>query len=655
MADSFTSEHFRLLDQWKGQKRDDANEEQNLAYDELKRAYEITELWANKVKAKLFPEGYVRVRKRPTSQANSFFAYNWARIYPTKNSPEKIAYTVGIDASEGFVVKIDTVSLNDNDPIRRNYFSIRGQYNNSSPIIAMISKSEGLSKSVGELIDWSIEAIQKFSLTYDEIIYKLNLRVDPINTAKNDKDQAMEEDIVTQPFNRIYYGPPGTGKTYQVSKLLKQDYEVQMTAVSKEEWKAQFIEEKVAPLKWWEGVVLVLLDLGGRASVSQILEHPFIERIVSTKGRKDYLRQTLWTTLQERTIDDSSTVKQKSRFSPQVFDKDEESFWRLAGEWREACADLIALMDAYKKGSTQSTEIIHHYSFVTFHQSYGYEEFVEGLRPVLDDNESGAVKYEIKSGAFKELCRKAKLLPKQRFAMVIDEINRGNISKIFGELITLIETDKREGQENQVSVVLPYSGELFSVPSNVDIIGTMNTADRSLALLDTALRRRFEFEPVYPDVRDEANAPLYGLQVAVDEQVINISQMLSAINQRIEALYDRDHSIGHAYFTSLINVSDGMKRLKALSLIFKNRIIPLLEEYFFEDWQKIRLVLADNQKANEDQFIIESQDHDENLNNLFGNNHGMSVYDIKQCYVLQNSSFMNPNAYLSIYQTLSHP
>ncbi|MDV7507515.1 AAA family ATPase [Acinetobacter baumannii] len=651
MVGSFTSEHFRLLDQWKEQKRDNVNEEQNLAYDELKRAYEITELWANKVKAKLFPEGYVKVRKRPTSRVNSFFAYNWARIYPTKNSPEKIAYTVGIDV-EGFVVKIDTVNLNDKDPTRRKYFSIRGQYNNSSPIIAMISKSEGLSKSLDELVDWSIDSIQKFSLTYDELVSKLNMRAEQNNDTFNDEDQFMGEGIITQPFNRIYYGPPGTGKTYQVSKLLKQDYEVQMTAMSEEEWKAQFIEEKVAPLKWWEGVVLALLDLGGKASVSQLLKHPFIKAIVSTKGRKDYLRQTLWTTLQERTIDDSSTVKQKLRFSPQVFDKDEESFWRLAGEWREACADLIALMDAYRKGSTQSTKIIRHHSFVTFHQSYGYEEFVEGLRPVLDDNESDVVKYEIKSGAFKELCRKAKLLPNQRFAMVIDEINRGNISKIFGELITLIEPDKREGQENEISVILPYSGELFSVPSNVDIIGTMNTADRSLALLDTALRRRFEFEPVYPDVRNDATAPLYGLHVVVDQQAINISQMLSAINQRIEALYDRDHSIGHAYFTSLIKVPDGVERLKALSLIFKNRIIPLLEEYFFEDWQKIRLVLGDNQKVNEEQFIIEIQDHEENLNNLFGNNHGMGIYDIKPSYVLQDSSFMNPNAYMSIYQTL---
>ena len=512
----------------------------------------------------------------------------------------------------------------------------------------MVAKIEAVLLAERETLDeWLVLKTERLGLWPDQ------LRDDPTESDEESDDEKRPIDAaVTQAFNRIYYGPPGTGKTHEVTNLLRRDYEQAMTSVSAAEWQSQFIADRIAPLKWWEAAVLALVDLGGKANVSQLLAHPFIDALATAKGRKDKLRQTIWTTLQERTVDESTTVKQKLRFSPQVFDKSEDSVWQLAGEWEDACADLVALLKAYRAGA-QSSEILRHYSFVTFHQSYGYEEFVEGLRPVLDDDtESGAIRYEIRPGAFKDLCRKARLAPEQRFAMVIDEINRGNISKIFGELITLIEPDKREGGENAISVTLPYSGESFSVPPNLDIIGTMNTADRSLALLDTALRRRFDFVPVLPDARDEAGAPLSGLRVTLGAQVIDIPRMLSVINQRVEALYDRDHCIGHAYFISLKRVPDGDERLVALSQIFSNRIVPLLEEYFFEDWQKIRLVLADNQKPEAARFVIESQDHEEDLARLFGSDHGLDTYATKQRYVVQDASFTNPDAYIGIYQTL---
>src|SRR5690606_24326750 len=260
---------------------------------------------------------------------------------------------------------------------------------------------------------------------------------------------------------------------------------------------------------------------------------------------------TIWANLQMHARPDSQTIKYQKRLSPTVFDKADDSIWYFTDDWRDQCADIATLVDRLKAGPPQDGAVQQRYSFVTFHQSYGYEEFVEGLRPVLDgDTEAGDIRYEVRSGVFKELCRNARQAPDQRFAMVIDEINRGNISKIFGELITLIEPDKREGAPNAVSVKPPYSGERFSVPANVDIIGTMNTADRSLALLDTALRRRFEFEPMMPDARDEPGAPLAGLRVNLGEQVIDVPRILDAINQRIEVLYDRDHCIGHAYFTA---------------------------------------------------------------------------------------------------------
>ena len=303
------------------------------------------------------------------------------------------------------------------------------------------------------------------------------------------------------------------------------------------------------------------------------------------------------------------------------------------------------------------------YSFVTFHQSYGYEEFVEGLRPVLaGEVEAGEVAYEIRPGVFKELCRKARQAPDQRFAMVIDEINRGNISKILGELITLIEPDKRDplnGSRPPVELTLAYSGEKFSVPANVDIIGTMNTADRSLALLDTALRRRFDFVPILPDTRsakipdDPHSAPLAGLVVTSADGVIDVRRMLERINERIEALHDRDHCIGHAYLTALADVADGLTRFEKLADVFRNRIVPLLEEYFFEDWLKIRLVLGDNQKPDAAQFITESDAHEQDLSNLFGSNHGLDSYATKRRYQPQPSAFANPAAYLGIYRALA--
>lgn len=293
-------------------------------------------------------------------------------------------------------------------------------------------------------------------------------------------------------------------------------------------------------------------------------------------------------------------------------------------------------------------------AFVTFHQSYGYEEFVEGLRPVLvEDSDShlrssGAtdVKYKLEPGIFKTLCDKAAADRGRKYAIFIDEINRGNISKIFGELISLIEVDKRGKHE----VLLAYSKKPFSVPANVDIIGSMNTADRSLALLDTALRRRFKFKALYPDTSetqdpdDEFSAPLRGLMVGA----IDVRRMLEQMNKRIELLYDRDHCIGHSYFTDLKYCVDDKDKFDEFKGIFVNNIKPLLEEYFFEDWEKIRLVLGDDQKTSAElRFLNKIQLSDER--DLFGGDSEYEKFAQRSRYRWNDEAFNQHQAYVGIY------
>ena len=275
---------------------------------------------------------------------------------------------------------------------------------------------------------------------------------------------------------------------------------------------------------------------------------------------------------------------------------------------------------------------------VTFHQNTTYEDFVEGIRPVLAHAGSagaktpsqpgsvGDVRYELSRGVFRRIAERAASDPNRRYVLVIDEINRGNIARIFGELITLIEDSKRVGRNDEARVTLPGSKTDFGVPENLYVVGTMNTADRSIALLDTALRRRFMFEEMMPDPSHPG--------ISRDVDGIDCRKLLATMNRRIAVLLDREHQIGHTYFL-------GVDTLAALASTFRTRIVPLLQEYFHDDWEKIRAVL------NQNSFVRKS-DPPAELVRLDLVDANRAVYELLPA---QDGRWIAPTEYRRIYET----
>lgn len=488
-----------------------------------------------------------------------------------------------------------------------------------------------------------------------------------LNNEDIDKDIALintnklQQNREFLPLNQILYGPPGTGKTYKLSKIMD-NFTQNLNVKSNDDTDALYEMLKIENYTWFQVAAAILYDAAisninsGWIKLNNDIVNHTLFKLKSIKSNSKKPKQTISSYLLFHTKDDCKYVNVKRRDTPFIFEKNDKSEWRVDTKaLNDECPEAIELYKKYKEikdkkvGTSYTKE---NFKFITFHQSYGYEEFVEGIKPVFDsENEDGDITYEISKGIFYQCCENALLLSdykgklrdfcdlskdeRQKFfndstpkyAIFIDEINRGNISKIFGELITLIEPSKRLGADDEIMVELPYSKEKFGVPSNLYIIGTMNTADRSIALMDTALRRRFEFVEMMPEY-DNLNK--------INIEGINIGEMLKTINERIEYLYDRDHTIGHAYF---IDVAD----IGTLANVFKNKILPLLQEYFYDDWEKIRLVLGDSQ------FIKEKKP----ANALFKS--GTDYINDKILYEIDKEAFYDEQNYLKIYNlTSSH-
>ena len=400
----------------------------------------------------------------------------------------------------------------------------------------------------------------------------------------NTESQSLKLDIA---LNTILCGPPGTGKTYR----LQTDYASMFTRNEHVLTKEQYISNIIKDLTWWDVIALVLYETG-KVKINDICNNEYI-KIKASFSKNNTVKNTISRILQTHAKKGYSNITSKQE--PLICEKHENYNWSVDKELLEESMPEIIKLIGEINNYVPVNKVDRRYEFITFHQKYSYEDFIVGIAPVLnneeDNNTESSLSFKKKYGIFYNCCEdairlagfssfedcyqktqeeRAEMFSKaEPYAIFIDEINRANISAVFGELISCIEDDKRIGAHNELWVKLPLEGGVFGVPLNLHVIGTMNTADRSIAQIDIALRRRFEFERMLPNYD------------VIPEWAKSI---LRALNQEIFKLKrSADFFIGHSFFMNK-NECDSTK-------IFDNKIIPLLYEYFQNDTERVKTVL----------------------------------------------------------------
>ena len=424
------------------------------------------------------------------------------------------------------------------------------------------------------------------------IMYKKLSDLEQILMPEDNKGNNMK---INKSLNQILFGPPGTGKTFNTinkaleiidNEFFQQNKNDRKALKNKfEEYKkAGFIEfvtfhQSYGYEEFVEGIKAIPVGKEGNEDGNEMIydvSSGIFKRLSNEAFNNSIVKKQIFKESKKRFNLNAPMIN----IQAEMIKDDENSFRVLKGSKIRKAESNSFPNKKLKNEVLSKVKKIEYDEFYILEEDYIFQSMSASSSVILGRASNGY-------SDWKEVLTSEEILtsysnseePIKNYILIIDEINRGNISKIFGELITLIEPSKRIGADEEIKVKLPYSNDDFGVPQNLYILGTMNTSDRSIALMDTALRRRFEFIEMLPD-----------LEVLNDLEVdgINIKLMLEKINQRVEYLYDRDHTIGHAYFMGLKDDST----LEELENIFKNKIIPLLQEYFYDDWEKILMVLG---------------------------------------------------------------